>query len=120
MSEHSAIEWTEATWNPITGCTEVSPGCANCYAARLAGTRLKSSPDYVGLITLEVINNWKDDPAKGKVIGKPRWTGETRFNPDRLKDKPQENVCVVECQVRGCVCVNATVVEPEPLEVKRP
>ena len=36
MAEHSAIEWTDATWNPITGCTKVSPGCKNCYAERLA------------------------------------------------------------------------------------
>jgi protein gp37 len=32
----SAIEWTEATWNPVTGCTQVSPGCAHCYAKTLA------------------------------------------------------------------------------------
>lgn len=32
----SNIEWTEATWNPVTGCTKISPGCANCYAERLA------------------------------------------------------------------------------------
>lgn len=32
----SKIEWTEETWNPITGCTKVSPGCANCYAERMA------------------------------------------------------------------------------------
>lgn len=32
----SSIEWTEATWNPVTGCTKISPGCANCYAERLA------------------------------------------------------------------------------------
>jgi protein gp37 len=32
----SAIEWTEATWNPVTGCTQVSPGCANCYAKTFA------------------------------------------------------------------------------------
>src|SRR5439155_5123311 len=32
----SAIEWTDATWNPVTGCTKVSPGCKNCYAERLA------------------------------------------------------------------------------------
>lgn len=35
------IEWTEFTWNPVTGCNKVSPGCANCYAERLANTRLK-------------------------------------------------------------------------------
>ena len=32
----STIEWTEATWNPVTGCTKISPGCDNCYAERLA------------------------------------------------------------------------------------
>ncbi len=32
MSEHSAIEWTDATWNPVTGCTKISPGCKFCYA----------------------------------------------------------------------------------------
>ncbi|MEX2238048.1 MAG: phage Gp37/Gp68 family protein [Dehalococcoidia bacterium] len=36
MSDNSPIEWTEATWNPVTGCTKVSPGCAHCYAERLA------------------------------------------------------------------------------------
>jgi len=36
MSTQSAIEWTEATWNPVTGCDKVSPGCAHCYAERMA------------------------------------------------------------------------------------
>jgi protein gp37 len=39
MSERTSIEWTEATWNPVTGCTKVSPGCAYCYAERIT-TRL--------------------------------------------------------------------------------
>ena len=37
VGDKSAIEWTDATWNPVTGCTKVSPGCKNCYAERLAG-----------------------------------------------------------------------------------
>lgn len=37
----SRIEWTEATWNPVTGCTKISPGCAHCYAERMA-LRLKA------------------------------------------------------------------------------
>jgi protein gp37 len=41
MSDKSPIEWTEATWNPVTGCTKISPGCVNCYAERLA-TRLQA------------------------------------------------------------------------------
>lgn len=36
MSDKSAIEWTDATWNPVTGCSKVSPGCANCYAEALS------------------------------------------------------------------------------------
>jgi len=36
VGDHSAIEWTDATWNPVTGCTKVSPGCQHCYAERLA------------------------------------------------------------------------------------
>src|SRR3954451_287451 len=40
MSQQSAIEWTEATWNPVTGCDRISPGCDHCYALTLAA-RLK-------------------------------------------------------------------------------
>lgn len=36
MAQKSAIEWTDATWNPVTGCTKIGPGCDNCYAARFA------------------------------------------------------------------------------------
>lgn len=36
MSDKSAIEWTDATWNPVTGCSKVSPGCAHCYAEKLS------------------------------------------------------------------------------------
>ena len=40
MSDKSAIEWTDATWNPVTGCTKVSPGCANCYIERTPAFRM--------------------------------------------------------------------------------
>ena len=48
MAEHSGIEWTESTWNPLTGCTKISPGCKYCYAERMA-KRLKAmgQPNYV-------------------------------------------------------------------------
>lgn len=36
MSQHTGIEWTDSTWNPVTGCTQVSAGCDNCYALTLA------------------------------------------------------------------------------------
>ena len=36
MSAKTSIAWTDASWNPVTGCTKVSPGCKNCYAERMA------------------------------------------------------------------------------------
>ena len=48
MALKSSIEWTEATWNPVTGCSKISSGCKNCYAERMA-KRLKAmgQPNYV-------------------------------------------------------------------------
>ncbi len=45
MSDRSAIEWTDATWNPVTGCTEVSPGCDHCYARTFA-ERFRGVPGH--------------------------------------------------------------------------
>ena len=73
MAETSKIEWTNATWNPITGCTVLSPGCTNCYAMRLAGGRLRNHPSRAGLT----------QPSKAG----PVWTGEVRFNEQWL-DQP--------------------------------
>jgi protein gp37 len=71
----TSIEWTDASWNPIVGCSPVSPGCANCYAERLAATRLKNHPDYKGL----------SERPEGCYA---RWNGQVRFLPERL-DEPQ-------------------------------
>ncbi|MVA28737.1 phage Gp37/Gp68 family protein [Agrobacterium vitis] len=72
MAENTKIEWTDATWNPITGCSVVSPGCTNCYAMKLAGTRLQHHPSRAGLT--------KDSKAG------PVWTGEVRFNEQWLTE----------------------------------
>jgi len=61
MAQLSSIEWTDATWNPVTGCTKISPGCKHCYAERMAkrlasmgqprysnGFQLTLQPDVVG------------------------------------------------------------------------
>ena len=45
MSDKSAIEWTDATWNPVTGCTQVSPGCDHCYALTFA-ERFRGVPGH--------------------------------------------------------------------------
>lgn len=47
MADHSPIEWTEATWNPVTGCDKISPGCKHCYAERMAKRlQLMGQPNY--------------------------------------------------------------------------
>lgn len=66
MADRSDIEWTDATWNPITGCHVRSPGCKFCYAMKLAGTRLKNHPSRSGL-TIDTSNG-------------PVWNGEVRLN----------------------------------------
>lgn len=73
MADNTHIEWSEATWNPITGCSLASPGCTNCYAMDLAGTRLADHPSRKGL-TKQVNDNHV-------------WTGEVRFNEQWL-DQP--------------------------------
>lgn len=70
MADRTAIEWTDATWNPITGCSVVSAGCKHCYAMKLAGTRLKHVASRKGLTV---------DTKAGPV-----WTGEVRFNAAEL------------------------------------
>jgi protein gp37 len=45
MADGSAIEWTDATWNPITGCTKITAGCDNCYASRFA-ERFRGVPGH--------------------------------------------------------------------------
>ena len=47
MALNSKIEWTECTWNPVTGCTKISAGCLNCYAERMARRlRAMGQPNY--------------------------------------------------------------------------
>jgi protein gp37 len=70
VSDKTAIEWAEASWNPLAGCSVVSPGCTNCYAMREAGRRLASSPKYRGL-------------TLGSDAG-PVWSGEVRLWEEAL------------------------------------
>lgn len=65
MADKTTIEWTDATWNPIVGCSIVSKGCTNCYAMRVAGARTSHTAKYTGLT----------QPSKGG----PVWTGEVRL-----------------------------------------
>ena len=70
MADKSAIEWTEATWNPTTGCTKISLGCKNCYAERLA-LRLQAmgNPKYANGFQLTLHEDALEIPLRWK---KPR------------------------------------------------
>lgn len=63
----SKIEWTDATWNPVTGCTKVSSGCLNCYAERMA-LRLQAmrNPNYQNGFSLTVHEHMLDRPLTWK------------------------------------------------------
>ncbi len=67
MAQGSSIEWTEATWNPVTGCTKVSAGCKNCYAERMAG-RLQAMgvPQYANGFKLTLQPAALDLPMRWK------------------------------------------------------
>lgn len=67
MAIGSTIEWTEATWNPVTGCTKISPGCKNCYAERMA-KRLKAMgvPQYRDGFNLTLQPDALDIPLRWK------------------------------------------------------
>lgn len=76
MSQHSTIEWTDATWNPIVGCSIVSPGCTNCYAMSMAARIEKMQPGshYAG--TTKTVN------------GNHVWTGKLALAPDHILTAP--------------------------------
>lgn len=67
MSEKSAIEWTGSTWNPVTGCTKISPGCKHCYAERMAiRLRAMGQPNYRNGFKLTLHEHVLEAPLKWK------------------------------------------------------
>lgn len=70
MSLNSAIEWTDATWNPVRGCSIVSPGCTNCYAMKQAHRFSGPGKPYAGLTKM--------------TKGGPVWTGKVTLHPELL------------------------------------
>ena len=67
MAQGSGIEWTESTWNPVTGCTKISPGCKYCYAERMA-ERLQAmgQPNYANGFQLTLQPHMLELPLKWK------------------------------------------------------
>lgn len=72
MGASSTIEWTNATWNPVRGCSVVSPGCHQCYARAIAGRFSGEGQPYHGLAIMTEHG--------------PQWTGEVRLVREHLED----------------------------------
>lgn len=75
MAENTKIEWTDATWNPIRGCSEVNGDCSNCYAKTVAARFSGPGLPYEGLA------------RHSEKRGLPQWTGKVQFIRDAL-DQP--------------------------------
>lgn len=65
MSDKSKIEWTDATWNPLSGCTKISPGCDNCYAEKIA-ERFRGTPAYPNGFDLTYHHDRLNQPMRWK------------------------------------------------------
>jgi protein gp37 len=84
MSDKSAIEWTDATWNPIVGCSIVSPGCTNCYAMKMAARIQKMN--RTGGSGSDYINHYDGTTQESKAGAV--WTGKVALAPDKLFQRP--------------------------------
>src|SRR3954468_13297094 len=85
MSDNSPIEWTQATWNPVTGCSKVSPGCARCYAETFAERwRGVKGHAYEQGFDLRLV--------PGKLDAPLRWKKPRRIFVNSMSDLFQEDV----------------------------
>lgn len=89
MSTNTEIQWTDATWNPVRGCSRVSPGCDNCYAMKQAHRFAGPGKPYDGLTVLR--------PKNAKRPGVD-WSGRVRLVPKALSEpagwKTPQNIFV--------------------------
>lgn len=100
MGLKSAIEWVTATWNPLTGCTKISPGCKNCYAERMSHRlMLMGQPNYRNDFELTVHERMLDQPLKWK---KPQRVFVNSMSDLFHKDVPFEFIAKVFAVMERC------------------
>jgi protein gp37 len=80
----SSIEWTESTWNPIVGCSILTPGCTNCYAMKMAARIQKMN--RTGGSNSNYVNHY--DGTTKNVNGNMVWTGKLALAPDKIFLQP--------------------------------
>jgi len=96
MSDNSTIEWTNATWNPVRGCTKVSPGCKHCYAERTAERfRGVKGNAYEQGFDLRLVPEMLTAPLKW---GKPRKVFVNSMSDLFHKDLPEDYIRQV-CEI---------------------
>ncbi|MGC1550754.1 MAG: phage Gp37/Gp68 family protein [Rhodanobacter sp.] len=93
MSDHSAIEWTDATWNPLRGCSRVSAGCQHCYAETVAARFSGTGMPYEGLIH-PATKGWNGTVRLiPEALGQPwRWVKPRRIFVNSMSDLFHESV----------------------------
>ena len=84
MPDNTGIEWTDATWNPVTGCTKVSPGCAHCYAEAITLRFKRGGPFLPGKTTIRLHPDRLDQPSK--------WRRPRRIFVNSMSDLFHEDV----------------------------
>lgn len=100
MAQKSKIEWTESTWNPVTGCNKVSAGCENCYALRLANRLQKmGNTKYVNGFDLALHESCLNDPISWK---KPMYIFVNSMSDLFHKDIPLEYIQKVFAVMNSC------------------
>jgi protein gp37 len=93
MSSNSEIEWTDATWNPITGCTKISPGCAHCYAETFA-ERFRGVPNHPYQQGFD-LKLWPDRLVLPSTWKKPKRIFVNSMSDLFHKDVPEEYILKV-------------------------
>lgn len=84
----TSIEWTERSWNPIVGCSIVSPGCTNCYAMKMADRLEAMAPMPDGRGNIHLLH-YRGTTTRGECQNKPPvWTGKVAMAPDRALLEP--------------------------------
>ena len=102
MGVRTSIEWTESTWNPVTGCTQVSPGCKHCYAERMA-LRLQAmgQPNYVNGFRLTLHEGVLELPLRWK---RPQMVFVNSMSDLFHEDVPLESILKVVDVMRRASC----------------
>jgi len=100
VSDRSAIEWTDATWNPVRGCVKISPGCKHCYAETFA-ERFRGVPNhpYQHGFDLQLVPHKLRDPL--------RWRSSRKIFVNSMSDLFQEGVPVEYIAAAGEVMAEA-------------